>query len=121
MLDVIGLLAATNLFVLAFSVLVFDIPRYTLSLISLALFGVLRGGQSVPSSDASVSVIIPTFNGASGLDRSIASLRRQTLKPLEIIVVDDGSTDDTRTVAQRARAAAPPSTRRPASPAVTCF
>jgi cellulose synthase/poly-beta-1,6-N-acetylglucosamine synthase-like glycosyltransferase len=105
MLDVIGLLAATNLFVLAFSVLVFDIPRYTLSLISLALFGVLRGGQSVPSSDASVSVIIPTFNGASGLDRSIASLRRQTLKPLEIIVVDDGSTDDTRTVAQRARAA----------------
>jgi cellulose synthase/poly-beta-1,6-N-acetylglucosamine synthase-like glycosyltransferase len=105
MLDVIGLLAATNLFVLAFSVLVFDIPRYTLSLISLALFGVLRGGQSVPSSDASVSVIIPTFNGASGLDRSIASLRRQTLKPLEIIVVDDGSTDDTRTVAQRAWAA----------------
>jgi cellulose synthase/poly-beta-1,6-N-acetylglucosamine synthase-like glycosyltransferase len=53
---------------------------------------------------ASVSVVVPTFNGGSGLDRSIVSLHRQTLRPLEIIVVDDGSTDDTRVIAERARA-----------------
>ncbi|CUT14159.1 putative bifunctional transferasedeacetylase [Bradyrhizobium sp.] len=49
-------------------------------------------------------MIIPTFNGGSGLAPSISSLRRQTLRPVEIIVVDDGSTDATRAVAERARA-----------------
>ena len=49
-------------------------------------------------------MIIPTFNGGAGLDRSIVSLHRQTLRPMEIIVVDDGSTDETRAFAERARA-----------------
>jgi cellulose synthase/poly-beta-1,6-N-acetylglucosamine synthase-like glycosyltransferase len=104
MLDMVQLLAGTNLFLLAFSVLIFDIPRYTLSLASLALFGLRRRGDIVAAGNASISVIIPTFNGGSGLDRSIASLHRQTLRPIEIIVVDDGSTDETRAVAERGRA-----------------
>lgn len=41
------------------------------------------------------SVIIPTYNRASTLGRAIESLLNQTLPPLEIIVVDDGSNDDT--------------------------
>ena len=69
----------------------------------LVLFGVRRGRDRQAAGNASVSVIIPTFNGGSGLDRSIASLHRQTLRPVEIIVVDDGSTDETRAVAERAR------------------
>ena len=104
MLDTVQLLAGTNLLLLAFSVLIFDIPRYTLSLVSLALFGIRRRSDGVPAGNASVSVIIPTFNGGSGLAPTIASLQRQTLRPAEIIVVDDGSTDDTRAVAERARA-----------------
>src|SRR5262245_13436348 len=104
MLEMVQVLAVTNLFLLVFSVLIFDIPRYTLSLISLALFGLRRRNDRAPTSAASVSVIIPTFNGGSGLAPSIASLQRQTLRPVEIIVVDDGSTDDTRAVAERARA-----------------
>ena len=40
MFEMVQLLAGTNLALLAFSVLIFDIPRYTLSLLSLALFGV---------------------------------------------------------------------------------
>ena len=104
MLETVQLLAGTNWLLLALSVLIFDIPRYTLSLVSLALLGALRRDDGVPAGNAAVSVIVPTFNGGSGLERTIASLHRQTLRPAEIIVVDDGSTDGTRAVAQRARA-----------------
>src|SRR5712671_2475810 len=104
MFEMVHLLAGTSLFLLAFSVLIFDIHRYTFSLVSLALFGVRRRNDSGAAGNALVSVIIPTFNGGSGLNPSIASLHRQTLRPVEIIVVDDGSTDETRAVAERARA-----------------
>src|SRR6266508_18261 len=104
MFEMVQLLAGTNLFMLAFSVLIFDIPRYTLSLLSMALFGVRSRSEAVSETNASVSVIIPTFNGGSGLGPSIASLNRQTLRPIEIIVVDDGSPDETRAIAERARA-----------------
>src|SRR5262249_38247759 len=67
MLEMVQLLAETNLLLLAFSVLIFDIPRYTLSLLSLAFFGVRRRSDRVPAGHASVSVIIPTFNGGSRL------------------------------------------------------
>jgi cellulose synthase/poly-beta-1,6-N-acetylglucosamine synthase-like glycosyltransferase len=104
MFETVQLLAGTNFFLLAFSVLIFDIPRYTLSLLSLAFLGMRGRSDSMPAGNASVSVIIPTFNGGSGLGPSIMSLHRQTLRPVEIIVVDDGSTDQTRAVAERARA-----------------
>ena len=103
MFDMVRLLAETNLFLLAFSVLIFDIPRFTLSLVSLALFGMAKRDNRPATVNASVSVIVPTFNGGSGLGPTIASLQQQTLRPIEIIVVDDGSTDDTRAVAKRAR------------------
>jgi glycosyltransferase involved in cell wall biosynthesis len=40
-----------------------------------------------------VSVIIPVFNGAAFLAEAIESVRQQRFGPLEIIIVDDGSTD----------------------------
>lgn len=43
-----------------------------------------------------VSVVVPTFNRAHTLKRCIDSILAQTYKPLEVIVVDDGSTDSTQ-------------------------
>lgn len=45
-----------------------------------------------------ISVVIPTYNRYELLKRAIASLYEQTTPPQEIIVVDDGSTDNTKAI-----------------------
>ncbi|MDQ6770846.1 MAG: glycosyltransferase [Gemmatimonadota bacterium] len=46
------------------------------------------------------SVVVPTYNRTEALRRAIGSVLRQTYHDFEIIVVDDGSTDDTKSVVQ---------------------
>src|SRR5438093_13567082 len=46
----------------------------------------------------SVAVIISTYNRASSLKRAIDSVQAQTVKDLDVIVIDDGSEDDTAEV-----------------------
>ena len=41
-----------------------------------------------------ISVVIPVFNVEAYLDKCMASVVQQSYKELEIIVVDDGSTDN---------------------------
>jgi len=45
-------------------------------------------------SHPTVSVIVPTFNRAGWVASTVASALAQTRPPLEVIIVDDGSTDD---------------------------
>jgi GT2 family glycosyltransferase len=52
----------------------------------------------VSQNASDVSVIVPTFNRSAMLKQCLASLLAQTRPPLEIIVVDDGSTDSTERV-----------------------
>lgn len=47
-----------------------------------------------------VSIIIPAYNTAPYIHRAIGSSIRQTYKNIEILIVDDGSTDDTLKVAE---------------------
>jgi glycosyltransferase involved in cell wall biosynthesis len=50
------------------------------------------------SQSPKISVIIPTHNRANSLIRAMSSVFNQSILPLEVIVVDDGSTDDTSTM-----------------------
>jgi len=48
-----------------------------------------------------VSVLIPAYNAAPWIGETLASVCAQTYKPIEIIVVDDGSTDETAAIVTR--------------------
>lgn len=64
--------------------------------------GVQRLERVNPSDRAQpvISVIIPTYNRAQMVGRAIRSVLRQTYAQFELIVVDDGSTDETEAVVQ---------------------
>ena len=48
-----------------------------------------------------ISVIIPAYNSEATLADCLESVARQTVRPFEVVLVDDGSTDNTRGVAAR--------------------
>ena len=49
----------------------------------------------------SISVIVPVFNRASMVVEAVESVLSQTLQPIEVILIDDGSTDSTPAVLQQ--------------------
>ncbi|MEK7637759.1 MAG: glycosyltransferase [Patescibacteria group bacterium] len=56
------------------------------------LMTALRGVE--PSPRPRVAIIIPAYQSADTIGATLASVNRQTYQPSEVIVVDDGSTDD---------------------------
>jgi glycosyltransferase involved in cell wall biosynthesis len=55
----------------------------------------------------SVTVVIPTYNGARYVEAALRSVFAQSLPPQEVVVVDDASADDTLAVVAKAAAGAP--------------
>jgi dTDP-4-amino-4,6-dideoxygalactose transaminase len=60
-------------------------------------------GTRTPGSASSprVSVVMPVFNGETYLAEAVESVLRQTLSELELIAVDDGSSDGSRSILER--------------------
>jgi GT2 family glycosyltransferase len=56
----------------------------------------VSSGASTPL----VSVVIPAHNAAAFLPATLASVMGQSYRPMEVILIDDGSTDDTPVVAR---------------------
>lgn len=52
-------------------------------------------------SEPLISVVIPAYNAAAFLAPTLASVFAQDHRPIEVILVDDGSTDDTLAIAKR--------------------
>lgn len=50
-----------------------------------------------------ISIVVPVFNAAKYLDRTIESLVNQTLKEIELIFVNDGSTDNSLDILYKAQ------------------
>lgn len=51
--------------------------------------------RPLPPAFADVSVVMPAYNVAGTIGRALTSIAAQTLRPREVLVVDDGSTDAT--------------------------
>src|SRR2546427_3062547 len=59
--------------------------------------------QNLDSVDkpARVSVFVPSYNHARFVESTLRSIMKQTLRPAELLVIDDGSTDDSPRVIER--------------------
>ena len=86
--------------------LVVEIPRFALGLVVVSggsLFAARRSGTMLPK-EVTVSVLLPGHNEGVALRQAVIALREQTRKDLQIVVVDDGSTDDMAEIGRQLKA-----------------
>ena len=55
----------------------------------------MKNDNDVKTNKITASIVIPVYNGSNYLQKNVESLLAQTIKDIEIIIVDDASTDNT--------------------------
>jgi cellulose synthase/poly-beta-1,6-N-acetylglucosamine synthase-like glycosyltransferase len=86
--------------------LVIEIPRFTLGLIVVSGCFLLKPGRPVAAAPkkTTISVLFPGHNEGSALRQAVVALGEQTCGNLQIVVVDDGSTDDMAEIGRQLKA-----------------
>jgi alpha-1,3-rhamnosyltransferase len=59
-------------------------------------------GQTFERASPAVSVVVPSHNHAQFVEATLRSIMKQTLSPAELVVIDDGSSDDSPRLIERA-------------------
>ena len=98
-LDFLSSQSAEGLVRLFWFTLSLEIPRYACGFVALGLAAasaerrVARAGYASLAVRPTVSVIVVGHNEADALERCLRSLQEQTLRPTEVVVISDGSSD----------------------------
>ena len=67
----------------------------------------MKNGTEIPAKLPDISVIVPCFNAERYLETCLASIRAQDEPGLQILLIDDGSTDATGAILDRYAAGDP--------------
>ena len=91
---------------------VIEVPRFLIGALYMAgreVLGLSPRTESISTDGLAprtptISVLLPGHNEGAGLERTILALHEQTALPLQIVVIDDGSTDNMANVGRRLKA-----------------
>lgn len=80
---------------------IFELPRYILSTIAVGWRAAFESDFPLPDPNLPTSVLMVGHNEGDALEKAVSALREQTQRNLQIVVVDDGSSDNMAEVGQR--------------------
>jgi cellulose synthase/poly-beta-1,6-N-acetylglucosamine synthase-like glycosyltransferase len=105
-LHLIDQIDLATFFVMFWHMLIFEVPRFVLAIFVVGGIEATRMLKSSITSGAplSISVLMPGHNEGASLRQTVIGLREQTRANAQIVVVDDGSTDDMTPVGQQLKA-----------------
>jgi hypothetical protein len=84
-----------------------DVVQETQAAIERGELRVERFGAPLPAGSTGVSVVMPVYGHERFVERALASIVAQTLQPLELVAVDDGSLDASAEIVERFARTAP--------------
>lgn len=94
-----------SFFVMFWHMVIFELPRFFVSAIVVGgIKAMERRNINRTPPDLTISVLMPGHNEGAALRRTVLGLHEQTRRVNQIVIVDDGSTDDMAAVARRLRA-----------------